>query len=70
MKMIFYAAKLIANQIMVPSYISLHYALAYNGMIPETIVQVTSVIAQKTSKHESQAGVFTYQTMKIITHSS
>ena len=56
-------ALLIANQIMAPSYISLHYALAYYGMIPETIVQVTSVTTQKTSKHENQAGVFTYQTV-------
>lgn len=57
------ATKLIANQIMAPSYISLHYALAYYGMIPETIVQVTSVTTQKKSKHENQAGVFTYQTV-------
>lgn len=57
------ASLLIANQITAPSYVSLHYALAYYGLIPETIVQLTSVTTQKTCKYENPVGVFTYQTL-------
>jgi predicted transcriptional regulator of viral defense system len=54
---------MIANQITTPSYISLHYALAYYGMIPETIVQLTSVTTQKTARYENATGIYTYQTI-------
>ena len=54
---------LIANQLAAPSYISLHYALAYYGMIPETVVQLTSVTTQKTARYENPTGIYTYQTI-------
>lgn len=54
---------MIANQITTPSYLSLHFALAYYGMIPETIVQMTSVTTQKTARYENTTGIYTYQTI-------
>lgn len=56
-------ALLIANQITEPSYISLHYALAFYGMIPETIIQLTSVTTKKTARYENAIGMYTYQTI-------
>ena len=42
-------AQYVANRIYSPSYISLHSALAFYGMIPEEVVQQTSVTTLKTS---------------------
>ena len=38
-----------ANRIYRPSYISLHTALSFYGMIPEAVVQITSVTTLKTA---------------------
>ena len=38
-----------ANRIYRPSYISLHSALSFYGMIPEAVVQITSVTSLKTA---------------------
>ena len=54
---------MIANQLTTPSYLSLHYALAYYGIIPETVVQLTSVTTQKTARYENAIGIYTYQTI-------
>ncbi|MCF8298409.1 MAG: hypothetical protein K9J13_12755 [Saprospiraceae bacterium] len=54
----------IANRIYSPSYISLHYALHYYGIIPEGVSQITSISSLKTSSFENKFGVFTYQTMR------
>lgn len=54
---------LVANQIYSPSYISLHYALAFYGMIPETVVQLTSVTTLKTATFDNAAGRFAYQSV-------
>lgn len=53
-----------ANKIYAPSYISVHSALAFHGMIPEAVVQITSVTARKTAWFENQLGQFSYQTIK------
>ncbi len=50
-----------ANKIYKPSYISLHTALAYYGLIPESVVQVTSVSTLKTESFVSDAGDFIYK---------
>ena len=57
------SALLIANQLVAPSYISLHYALAYYGMIPETVIQFTSVTTQRTAKYETPITTYSYQTI-------
>ena len=53
-----------ANRIYKPSYISLYTALAFHGLIPESIVQITSVTTLKTANLQNQFGAFTYKTIK------
>lgn len=57
-------ARLVANQIYAPSYISLHSALSFYGMIPEEVVQQTSVTTRKTAQFDNLFGTFTYQNVK------
>lgn len=50
----------IAHQIVQPSYVSLESALSYYGLIPETVITVTSVTTKKTQQNRSTIGVFSY----------
>ena len=54
----------IANRIYKPSYISLHYALNYYGIIPESVVIITSVSSLKTTTFKNSFGTFSYQSIK------
>ena len=54
----------VANKIYRPSYISLHSALAFYGMIPESVVQITSVTSRKTASFSNAVGEFSYKTVK------
>jgi len=54
----------IANQLYGPSYVSLEYALGYYGLIPERVIDVTSVTSRKTMKLANAAGTFIYQHVK------
>ena len=54
----------VANRIYSPSYISLHSALSFYGMIPEEVVQLTSVTTQKTARFVNDFGTFNYQNVK------
>ena len=58
------AARFVANRIYSPSYISLHSALSFYGMIPEEVVQITSITTLKTAKFENSFGTFHYQNVK------
>ena len=58
------ASRYVANRIYTPSYISLHSAMAFYGMIPEEVVQITSVTTLKTAKFENAFGTFHYQNVK------
>lgn len=49
-----------ANQIYRPSYVSLHKALHFHGVIPEEVVQFTSVSTLKTSSFQNVFGSYTY----------
>ena len=60
-EMVLYLA---ANKIYEPSYISLESALAYYGIIPETVLGVTSVSSRKTKQYESTWGIFSYRSVK------
>lgn len=53
-----------ASRIYRPSYISLHTALSFYGMIPETVVQITSVTSLKTASFINAFGEYTYRTVK------
>lgn len=54
----------IANKIYNPSYVSLHTALSFYGMIPEAVIQITSVTSLKTAVYKNEFGEFTYKTIK------
>lgn len=51
----------VANYIYKPSYISLHTALAFYGMIPESVVQISSITSLKTSNFTNSFGTFSYK---------
>jgi len=53
----------VANTIYRPSYISLHSALAFYGLIPEAVIQVTSVSSLKTASFVNVCGTFVYKTL-------
>ena len=54
----------IANRMYRPSYISLHTSMAFYGLIPESIVQTTSVSTMKTKRFENALGDFSYKKLK------
>lgn len=47
-----------------PSYISLHSALAYYGLIPEAVVQITAVTSLKTANFRNAIGEFSYKSVR------
>lgn len=53
-----------ANKIYSPSYISLYSALSFYELIPENIVQITSVSSLKTTEFENPFGTFSYRKVK------
>jgi len=53
-----------ANRIYRPSYISLHTALSFYGMIPEAVVQITSVTSLKTTSFANDFGEYSYKNVK------
>ena len=53
-----------ANRIYQPSYISLHTALAFYGMIPEAVVQIVSVTSLKTASFSNGIGEYSYHSVK------
>jgi len=53
-----------ANRIYRPSYISLHTALAFYGIIPEAVVQITSVTSLKTASFQNEFGEYEYKSVR------
>ena len=53
-----------ANRIYLPSYISLHTALASYGIIPEGVTQITSVTSLKTASFVNPSGTFVYRSVR------
>ena len=53
-----------ANRIYRPSYISLHTALAFYGIIPEAVVQISSVTSLKTASFANDFGEYSYNNVK------
>jgi len=54
----------LANALYSPSYVSTIYALGYYDLIPEKVVDVTSVTTKKTAKFTNPFGTFIYQHLK------
>ncbi len=55
---------LLSNQLYTPSYISMHWALSYYGMIPEKTVVYTAVTPRVPRSFENSFGVYRYSNLK------
>ena len=53
-----------ANKMYAPSYISLESALSFYSMIPEGVIQTTSVTTRKTKTFQNPFGNFIYRSVK------
>jgi len=53
-----------ANIMYKPSYISLHTALSFYGIIPEVVPQITSVTSLKTMTFSNDFGEYSYRNIK------
>ena len=51
----------VANRLYEPSYLSLEYALNFYGLIPEGVVDLTSITTRKTMRFKNDLGHFIYQ---------
>ena len=55
-----YSLEIMANKIYGPSYVSLEYALAYYGLIPEYVTEITSVTIKRSRSFSTPIGRFSY----------
>jgi len=53
-----------ANKIYAPSYVSLQSALSFYGIIPEGVIQITSITARKTKNFQNPFGQYIYRSVK------
>ena len=53
-----------AGRMYKPSYISLHSALSFYGLIPESVVQITSVTFFKTAAFTNAFGEYSYKSVR------
>ena len=53
-----------AGKIYSPSYISLHSALSFYGLIPESVFQITSVTSLKTASFKNPFGEYSYKSIR------
>jgi len=53
--------EILANLIYGPSYVSLDYALGIHGLIPERVLEVTSMTTGEKRRFMTRFGVFTYR---------
>ena len=57
-------SRYVAQKMYAPSYLSLHSALAYYGIIPEAVTQITCVTSNRTAYYTNAFGEYSYQTVK------
>jgi hypothetical protein len=55
-----YAMEAIANRLYGPSYVSLHWALMYYGIIPERVYEIGSMSVKRGAIYHTQIGRFRY----------
>lgn len=55
-----YSPEIMANKIYGPSYVSREYALAYYGLIPEHVAEVTSISIKRARDFDTPIGRFSY----------
>ncbi len=63
-----YSRELLANLVYGPSYISLDYALAYHGLIPERVEALTSVTINRSRRFATPVGLFTYKQIPALAY--
>ncbi len=63
-----YSKELLANLVYGPSYISLDYALAYHGLIPERVEAPTSVTPNRSRRFATPVGLFTYRQIPLCAY--
>lgn len=56
-----YSKELLANLVYGPSYVSLDYALAYHGLIPERVEALTSVTPSRPRRFSTPVSLFIYR---------
>ena len=61
-----FSREVLANLIYGPSMISMEYALAYHGLIPERVEVLTSVSLGRSRNFDTPVGVFTYRQTRDI----
>jgi predicted transcriptional regulator of viral defense system len=54
----------LANRLYAPSYLSMHWALGFYGMIPEHVPHYTSITRRKPATFENDFGIFVYRNIK------
>lgn len=60
-----YSREVLANQIYGPSYISKEYALAYYGLIPEKVVNITAMTPKRNKRFSTPIGIFEYEYLSL-----
>ncbi|MCD6027227.1 MAG: hypothetical protein K0R08_1746 [Solimicrobium sp.] len=60
-----YSLEVLANLIYGPSAISLTYALAFYGLIPEQVTTITSITNKRNKAFSTSVGQFTYQYLNL-----
>lgn len=57
-------AEFLSNQLRVPSYLSLDYALSSYNLIPEAVNILTSITSKSTRSYQNDIGFFNYKSIK------
>ncbi len=52
--------ELVSNLLYGPSYVSMSYALAHHGLLPEAVFEVTAVTTKRAKSYETPLGRFSY----------
>jgi hypothetical protein len=60
-----YSRELLANLVYGPSSVSLDYALAYHGLIPERVEALTSVTPNRSRRFSTPVGLFVYRQIPV-----
>jgi len=56
---------LVANHLYGPSYVSLDFALAWHGLIPEGVAEITSVTPRDSRRFDNALGRFSYRHLPL-----
>lgn len=59
---------LVANVLFGPSYVSLDFALSWHALIPEGVVEVSSVTPRRTREYATPVGRFSYMHLSLVTY--